>query len=199
MIDLNYCNEWQHRDPETGLVFPWYTKSFLDELVTWDLSGMKVFEYGAGASTLWWKRKCKDVYAVESNEQFLEAVRAKVDDTGIYFACTKENYLKFITKPGMQFDIVVVDGEPIEWRDDCIVSALQTIKPGGRLIIDNWDQPSVWIPSDETRALLGKYPVKIYKQKGHPDWQTAVFLKTGEMPTDPTHELNRYVGNYGRP
>lgn len=176
MIDLNHCNEWQHRCSETGLVLPWYTKSFLDELVTWELSDKVVFEYGAGASTVWWARKCKSVYAVESNETYLEAVRSKVDEMGIYYAGTKETYLKFITKPGRKFDIVVVDGEPIGWRDDCIPWALNNLNPGGRLIIDNWLQPSVgWMPSEETHQLLSQYPVKVYPQSGHPDWKTAVF------------------------
>ena len=176
MIDLNAMNEWQHRDPETGLVLPWYTKSFLDELVTWELSDKVVFEYGAGASTLWWARKCQAVYTVESDEQFCEAVRAKVGATGIYFACTKETYLKFITKPGIKFDIIIIDGEPIAWRDDCVKPALDCLKPGGKLIIDNWMQESVgWMPSEETQQLLSQYPVKDYPQEGHPDWKTAVF------------------------
>lgn len=176
MIDLNTTNEWQYRDAD-GTVLPWYTKSFLDELVTWDLKDKVVFEYGAGASTLWWARKCRNVYAVESNLQFLEAVRAKVDEMGICFACTKETYLKFITKPGILFDIVIVDGEPVEWRDECVERALKYLKPGGRLIIDNWDQPSVWIPNDETLKLIKAMPHTIYPQDGHPDWQTLCATK----------------------
>lgn len=178
MIDLNATNEWQHRDVD-GMVLPWYTKSFLDELVTWNLKDKVVFEYGAGASTLWWDRKCRNVYAVESNEQFLEAVRAKVGETSVYYSGTKENYLKFITKPGVKFDVVIIDGEPIAWRDDCVKPALDCLKPGGRLIIDNWDQPSVgWLPSEETQRMLSQYPVQVYPQEGHPDWKTAIFTKT---------------------
>lgn len=179
MIDLSTPNEWQHKDESLGgILLPWYTKSFLDELVTWDLSDKTVFEYGAGASTLWWAKKCKNVYAVESSETYLEAVRANVDEMGIYYAGTKETYLKFITKPALQFDIVVIDGEPIAWRDDCVKPALECLKPGGKLIIDNWEQPSVgWVPSEETKALLAPYPCEIYKQEGHPDWATAVFTK----------------------
>ena len=70
MIDLNATNEWQHRDPETGLVLPWYTKSFLDELATWDLKDKSVLEIGGGASTLWWCRKANSVYLVEDNQEY---------------------------------------------------------------------------------------------------------------------------------
>jgi predicted O-methyltransferase YrrM len=77
-----------------------------------------------------------------------------------------------------EFEIVVVDCEPIQLRDKCIAIALNHLKPGGRLIIDNWMQPSVgWLPSEETKALLAPYPVKVYPQAGHQDWTTAVFTK----------------------
>lgn len=177
MIDLNTTNEWQHRCPETGLVLPWYTRSFLDELVTWDLKDKVVFEYGAGASTLWWNKKAKTVEAVDNDWSFCGTIRAHSEGIYCYCAYTKETYVKFIEKPGYPFDIVIVDGEPVEWRDGCISKAVQFLKPDGRLIIDNWDQPSVWVPSDETRKLLSNWPHKIYKQEGHPDWQTAVFTK----------------------
>lgn len=181
MIDLNHCNEWQHRDPETGLVFPWYTKSFLDELVTWDLKDKVVCEYGGGASTVWWNRKAKFVFTVESNEQYYQALTKSLNhESLIMFTPDKYNYMNWAyganKSHDTKFDIIIIDGEPIEWRDDCVKPALDCLKPGGHLIIDNWLQPSVgWMPSEETKALLAPYPVKIYKQEGHPDWATAVF------------------------
>jgi hypothetical protein len=76
------------------------------------------------------------------------------------------------------FDIIIIDSEPIAWRDDCVKPALDCLNPGGKLIIDNWQQPSVgWIPSEETQQLLSKYPVRVYPQEGHSDWKTAVFTK----------------------
>ena len=46
-------NEWQTLDPETGLVFPWFVRPFLDVLKTWDITNWDIFEYGCGFSTLW--------------------------------------------------------------------------------------------------------------------------------------------------
>jgi hypothetical protein len=179
MIDLNVQNEWQHRCNETGLVFPWYTKSFLDELVTWDLADKVVFEYGAGASTLWWHKKCQAVYGAESNKEwFMQVVKATKGGGCITLLENKEDYIKAARQFVRLYDIVVVDGEPIQWRDDCIPYALAYLKPGGKLIIDNWMQDSVgWLPSGETKALLAPYPCDIFKQEGHPDWKTAVFTK----------------------
>lgn len=184
MIDLNTTNEWQFRDSSNGLVLPWYTKSFLDELVTWDLSDKVVFEYGAGASTLWWNKKAKHVFTVESNEQYFEALIKHIGQhSAMMYTPLSDVYTNYIYGPhGTKFDIIIIDGEPIQWRDACVQPALDCLKPGGKLIIDNWMQESVgWIPSEETRALLAPYPCEIYKQIGHPDWQTAVFTKAKEV------------------
>lgn len=180
MIDLNACNEWQSRDPETGLVFPWYTKSFLDELVTWDLADKVVFEYGAGASTLWWAKKSLKVYSIDSSSEWIGAIKKELIKSWtpgwFKFVGEKETYINSIRDCDIKYDIVIIDGEPIAWRDDCVKPALDRLKPGGRLIIDNWQQSSVgWLPSEETQQLLSQYPVKVYPQEGHPDWKTAVW------------------------
>lgn len=179
MIDLNATNEWQYRDSTNGLVLPWYTKSFLDELVTWDLSDKVVFEYGAGASTLWWAAKCRKLYGVESNRDYHAAVTDAMGDNAVIMLpndLSWNAYVNAIRHPCETFDIIIIDSEPIAWRDDCVKPALDCLKPGGKLIIDNWMQNSVgWMPSEETQQLLSVYPVKIYKQEGHPDWATAVW------------------------
>lgn len=166
MIDLSAMNEWQNRCPSTGLVFPWYTKSCLDELVTWDLSDKVVLEIGGGASTIWWAKKAKVVYLIEDNKEYWDQL----------FGLGIPNLHSAAINPHGPFDIVIVDNEPIERRDILAQTALTVLKPGGRLIIDNWLQPSVgWMPSEETQQLLSQYPVKVYPQEGHPDWKTAVF------------------------
>lgn len=181
MIDLNATNEWQHRDPSTGLVFPWYTKSFLDELVTWDLKEKTVFEFGCGASTLWWSAKMPVVYGAESDfgyhQAVIEALEAKgQNDWYIVHDPEFDNpFSMFPDDYKPEFEIIVVDCEPIQLRDKCIAIALNHLKPGSRLIIDNWGQPSVgWLPSEETKALLAPYPCKVYPQEGHPDWKTLL-------------------------
>lgn len=179
MIDLNATNEWQHRDPETGLVLPWYTKSFLDELVTWDLKDKTVLEIGMGASTLWWNKKAKWLTAWDMNKEWYYAVVNKMDLTKATSFLPKDGMIveamANVLEPA-SFDIAIIDCEPIEYRDQCAKAALSYLKPGGKLIIDNWMQPSVgWMPSEETQQLLSQYPVQAYPQEGHPDWITAIW------------------------
>lgn len=180
MIDLSTPNEWQYKDESLGgILFPWYTKSFLDELVTWDLSDKVVFEYGAGASTLWWAAKCWKLYGVESNADYHAAVTGILDHKALIMLPTdsdQNTYVNAISHSCESFNVIIIDGEPIAWRDDCVKPAIDCLKPGGKLIIDNWNQPSVgWMPSEETKRLLSQYPVQVYAQDGHPDWKTAVW------------------------
>lgn len=176
MINLSHCNEWQHRCPETGLIFPWYTKSFLDELVTWDLDELKVLELGGGASTLWWNAKAGRVLTIESSREWAE----QLNQVGylIVLAETKDHYIGWAEGARELYDIVIIDGDPVEWRDACVQPALESLNPGGKLIVDNWMQESLgWLPSEETQRIVTALPHVIYSQIGHPDWKTLVATK----------------------
>lgn len=176
MIDLSTPNEWQHIDPQTGLLFPWYTKSFLDDLATWDISNKVVYEYGCGASSLWWAAKCKKLYGVENNKEYFEEVVNRLGAiASIAHETEEEAYINSIRQWRIPFDIIVVDGG---WRDESIPVVLEHLRPGGKIIYDNWMQPSVCCQTEEVQRILLFYPHNIYKQDGHPDWQTAVFTKS---------------------
>jgi len=163
-------NEWQRVDTSNGLVMPWYTHPFLDELLTWDVSNWRVFEYGAGYSTLWWRNKAKSVISVDTSKCWCDNINCN-------FESDKESYLSKPLDYG-NFDCIIIDGEPTEWRDECTMYALSKLKDGGILIIDNYDQPSVepnvW---ESTNQLLKYYKCKIFKQPNHPDWKTAYWIK----------------------
>lgn len=170
MIDLSKANEWQHIDPENGLVMPWYVKPFLDELSTWPLKGLTVFEYGAGASTLWWLSKGCFVTAVDSDEEYLKAIYKSLPLGGNAMIYNAQFIDQYIYSLNFMHDIVVVDGK---WRDQCIERALNYCRV---LIVDNWMQPSVdWMPSERIQKLLSGYSSTIWRQPNHQDWKTAIF------------------------
>lgn len=181
MVDLSKPNEWQYIDPSNGLVMPWYTKPALDEIVTWDLKGKLVWEYGCGASTLWWTKKAGRAYGVDSSTEWVIAVgRALQKDWSpgwLKYVDEKELYVNCPRLLEIQYDIIVVDGSPESWRDDCIVVALEFLKPGGALIVDNWMQPSVWMANEQNQRTLLSMTRKIYKQENHLDWQTLIAWK----------------------
>ena len=176
-------NVHQKLDDSIGVVFPYYTWPFLDVLKTWDVSTWNVFEYGAGYSTSWWRCKAKSVTSVDNQIDWAKRFRA-------HHETDRECY---ITSPnGNQYDCIVVDGEPVEWRDSCTRYALQSLKPGGTLIIDNYHQASVDLEHwPETDMLLSGIPAHVYQQPGHKDWKTAYWVIPPFRNTDVPASLDQ--------
>ena len=173
-------NEWQHKDEVLGILKPWYVKPFLDVLDTWDLSDKIVFEYGLGNSTIWYAHKAKKVYGVDDQYEWFKEVgfelvsnfdKSKYD---IFFEPVDYRYPKPMYTPNIKFEIVDIDGLP-DWRDACVVPAIECVKDGGIIIIDNWMQPSVHMLSEVNQDILSKYECEVFRQENHPDWQTAIF------------------------
>lgn len=188
MMDISQANEWQFIDERVNLIYPWYTKSFLDVLKTWDLSDKVVFEYGVGYSTIWFAKNCKKVMSIDSSLRWVKDVDEYSNSLGLqdkmsihYVDYPEKDETKWweATKfyadtsflKDMLLDIIVIDGSE---RDGCITPAIENIKPGGIIICDNWMQEGVWIC--QCPELLTKYEHYIYKQEGHPHWQTAYFI-----------------------
>lgn len=166
-------DNWLSFDNQCSIQFPWYTRPFLKELITWDTKQWKVFEYGAGNSTAWWRKNAQVVHSVDSNSEWAKRVNA---------ICMKDK-VGFLSAPlaliadGL-FDCIIIDGEPVEWRDECTKYALQAIKPNGIIIADNYEQATVqglgsW---PETNELLKTCKKQVFKEPKHQDWKTAFWL-----------------------
>lgn len=176
----------QRIDPELGILEPWYTNPCMDKIKTWDLSDKVVWEYGAGASTLWWANKCKFIVSVDHNDEWFDKVVFMLD--GIE---NKSNLLMIPTFEGDQSqkrdeyvticnhvikpNIVVVDGIH---RYECAEYAVKVLKPE-ILIIDNHQQDYVFI-CPKLDELLEGVKMERFIQPNHTDhsgnpWATAIF------------------------
>lgn len=156
-------NDWQHFDQTNGLIFPWYTETFLHILRTWNISDWIVGEFGAGASTLWWRDKVKELVSVDSNPDWA----AK---SGANFARTEDEYIGALGVD-TKYDCIIIDGE---WRNECAYVALKLIKYNGIIILDNSDR-------DDYNAIYQLYRFNerhSYPQQNHPEWRTCYWVIT---------------------
>jgi Methyltransferase domain len=141
-----------------ALDVPWWTYRAIDAVDGWLVARerpVRVFEYGAGASTLWLARRADEVLSVEHDVGFaallaeplaaagnvtLQVVppvpardplvaSAKEGYAGLDFA----DYAAAITPHGV-FDLVVVDGRA---RQACLGNALPHLQPDGMVVFDN--------------------------------------------------------------
>jgi hypothetical protein len=169
--------QWIKIDETNGLIFPYYSHTFLDILNAWDIKNWKVFEYGGGDSTTWWRNKTNECVSVDTNPAWSQ----KCD---LILESTKDKFIEYplgiVEQTGELFDCIVIDGEPVIWRDECTETALKCLKKGGILIIDNWLQDTIeglgnndWLRS---KVLLKDYEGTAYKQPNHKDWKTAYWI-----------------------
>jgi len=185
---LTIPNEWQHRDNRCGLLFPWYTETFLEELKGWDVRHWRVLEWGSGASTLWWGKNAREVISVESDPVWHANVKDGVDELGLNVDCRFAKDAEAFTAPVREgpFDCIIIDGY---FRPECaaaISASPQNIKDNGILILDNFEN---WREISEVN-LFRINEMRVYPQTHHYYWRTAYWTaRNKEYPTN-DHEKN---------
>jgi predicted O-methyltransferase YrrM len=167
MMDL-IPGEWRYYDYVLEMPFPWYTKPCLLHLCRLKLGGKRVFEYGVGDSTFWWRAKGCEVLGVDDNEEWANKANMMHRSTsGSYINAVWAHEEKSI------FDIIVIDGA---YRDYCLSACWNALSEDGFVIIDNYLQPSV----DQAWYFTPKFikennlKVELFKEPNHYDWQTAI-------------------------
>lgn len=126
---------------EAGNPIPWFTYPAIEFISRRVRPDMKVFEYGSGASTLWWAQRVDAVVACEHDELWYRRVAELVPDNvrlrHIPLAYDG-GYCRAVAEYRGEFDVVALDGRD---RVNCAIHALEALKPDGVIIWDNSDRP----------------------------------------------------------
>jgi len=158
-----------------GAPLPWYTyacKSFLDDRID---SSMRVFEYGAGMSSLWYAARVAEVVSVEHDAEWAAEVRRRLpSNCTLLLEADVDAYVASISGHG-PFDIVVVDGLA---RPRAAAAALDGLKDDGVIIWDNSD----WPEFGEVFPLLRAHGFRHIDFAGlgpisRAGWQTSVLYR----------------------
>jgi len=139
---------------------PWMTFPAMRWLRSYLRPTMRVFEWGAGGSTVFFARRVAGVVSVEYDPDWCAAVGARLraqqlgnvelrylppepgaadrlylssgpQFAGLNFGRYARSVLEY---PDGAFDVVLVDGRA---RLGCVVNALPKVRPGGVLVLDN--------------------------------------------------------------
>ena len=89
----------QYIDDRNGLVLPWFTRSFLDVLVTWDTKNWDVFEWGSGYSTIWLAANCHSVTSIETYKEWVDDVSKELNNRNLHNAIVKYREGELSTDP----------------------------------------------------------------------------------------------------
>lgn len=163
-----------------GNPLPWLAYPAIEFLGRRVRPELTVFEYGCGASTLWWASRVARVVAVEHDAAWAERISAQAPaNARVHHVPLDEagEYARSALAHGLLFDVVVIDGRD---RVRCVPPAVQALHPGGVIVFDNTDRPQ-YAPGDHHLAeagfrrldFVGMAPVIDYKT------QTSVYYRPG--------------------
>jgi precorrin-6B methylase 2 len=159
-----------------GEPIPWYTYPSIEYIKQLDFSKKSVFEFGSGNSTRFWAKRCKDIVAVEDDQNWFEKIKKLLPSNANYLFCaTEEEYSKSISTFEHDFDVIIIDGN---YRYECAIEALKKLKEDGFIILDNSD----W--KEKTSELLRNADLIEVDMAGFGPlngytWTTSFYFKRG--------------------
>lgn len=175
LVDHGYLRAVRAGSPidHDGNPLPWYTYGAIEYLSSLDFRGRRVFEFGAGNSTLFWEQRAAEVVSVETDPEWFERIAPRVDatTTSVHLCHDRDAYVAEIARHD-PFDVIVVDGL---WRKPSAKAALDALAPGGIIVLDNAD----WFPySYAVLRDAGLIPVDFHGAGPvtRYSWTTSVFL-----------------------
>lgn len=151
--------EWRHPNA------PWLVHSMVDILENWLKPSDRGFEWGSGRSTIWFAERVESLVSVEHSQDWYERVSAQLKCKGLqnveYYLCASEaDYCKVASRFSPEtFDFCLVDGVA---RDDCALTALSLVRPGGIILVDNCN---CYLPSNSQSPYSRKPEQGCYTQK----------------------------------
>lgn len=113
---------------------PWYTYAAVQWLDQLDLSGLDVFEFGSGNSTVWWAERCRSLTSVEHDPDWYDRTVSKVPPSTDYLLISDP--AEYVGACSSDYDVIIVDGV---YRYDCAAQAVNHLRDGGLIIVDNGD------------------------------------------------------------
>jgi precorrin-6B methylase 2 len=138
LVDVGWFRSFKEKKSidKDGKPIPWLAYpviEFLDRRLSKDMS---VFEYGCGASTIWFCSKVKEVISCEHDKVWHEQVsQSSPENAEILFRDVESGeYAREISNYSGQFDIIFVDGRD---RVNCIKNSLDALKKNGIIILDD--------------------------------------------------------------
>jgi hypothetical protein len=141
---------------ENNLPIPWYTFDAIDFLQKNLNKNHIIFEFGCGASTLFFSSKVKKVVSLESNRRWFEIIISILKNSGDFLleenyfsnanceiflnedALNQDEYQNFAQnysqKNNIKFDFLIVDSLK---RFECVKNSFEAVKNDGYLILDD--------------------------------------------------------------
>ena len=163
---------------------PWWSFPAIDIVERWlagRQEGVRAFEYGSGASTVWLARRCRSVVSVEHDAKFLHDAMPLLARDNVELRLVaperstsprirsarkgheQDDFSAYVDAIGTdRYDLIVIDGRA---RDACLERAEGQLAPGGLIVFDNSERrryagalARVRLPMQRFRGLAPALP-----------------------------------------
>lgn len=124
---------WQNSKPGEVREIPFLAPSVISHLESLIEDGWRILEHGSGGSTLWFSTRCREVIAIENNEEWRNALLER--------KAPNVRVVPFLPPDFYGFDLMLIDGDPLEDRAAYLKNAYDLVKPGGYVVLDNANRP----------------------------------------------------------
>lgn len=124
---------WQRSNTAEIKPIPWLSPAAILRLESLLTPDMRVLEHGSGGSTLWLASRVASVVSIEGDADWQTAVRSQAP----------ANVKVFSELPEIsdEYDLLLIDGEPLEDRRKYLTSAIRLVRSGGIVVLDNANRP----------------------------------------------------------
>lgn len=130
---------------EHGNPVPWMSYPAIEFLKNNLTKDHEIFEYGCGASTLFFAKRVKKVFGVETNSRWRDVILSlSKDDSNIEINLMPDGlenpaYENFAKNSGRKFDFIIIDSLK---RFESAKNSITALKPGGTIILDDSERPN---------------------------------------------------------
>lgn len=171
-----------------GLPIPWLTYAAIDFIGSKINPQMRVFEWGAGNSTLWFASKVKEVVSTEDNVEWYQELRSKLPQN-VKLSCSTSTseYVGSILNDKEKYDVIVIDGSH---RNECSKVCIERLAENGFVVFDNsdsaeFDESMIFFNTQNFYRIdfWGLVPSYLYKNCTTILFRNPDILKTGAPPS----------------
>jgi predicted O-methyltransferase YrrM len=129
--------KWYQPSPRNKLQpIPWLHPDVIAHLESLIQPDWDIIEHGSGGSTLWFAERAKSVMAFENDSDWEAIVEKHASPLKVAVVSGFPN-----PQIGPQYDLLLIDGEPVKDRIRWIEAAPQLVRPGGWVVLDNCNRP----------------------------------------------------------
>jgi hypothetical protein len=139
LLEDGWLRSFQEGRPvdRSGAPIPFLTYPAIDFLAARARPEMTVFEYGSGASTLWWASRVASVQAAEHHPEWHALVSKKLPANATVHLRSlddKVSYPRLAIDTGGQYSLIAIDGR---LRVRCSQFAVDALSPSGVILWDD--------------------------------------------------------------